>query len=65
MKVDFLIRQSLGCSEAEVNIAVFKLPYIMNLTEINLSPTIKFLKMEVGLESSYIVYRLTMLCSLQ
>jgi mTERF domain-containing protein, mitochondrial len=46
-----------------VNIAVFKLPYIMNLTEINLSPTIKFLKIEVGLEPSYIVYRPAMLCN--
>ncbi|KAK3159109.1 hypothetical protein QOZ80_2AG0145870 [Eleusine coracana subsp. coracana] len=55
-KLDFL-KKALGCSEAEVNIAVRKLPQIVSWTEVKLIPTVKFLKMEVGLDPNYIVRR--------
>ncbi|GJN22289.1 hypothetical protein PR202_gb09844 [Eleusine coracana subsp. coracana] len=55
-KLDFL-KKALGCSEAEVNIAVRKLPHIVSWTEVKLIPTVKFLKMEVGLDPNYIVRR--------
>uniref|UniRef100_A0A0A8Z215 Uncharacterized protein n=1 Tax=Arundo donax TaxID=35708 RepID=A0A0A8Z215_ARUDO len=57
-KIDFL-RNILGCSEAEV--AVCKSPRILSLSEDNLGRTVEFLKVQVGLEPSYIVRRPGML----
>ncbi|TVU28530.1 hypothetical protein EJB05_20051, partial [Eragrostis curvula] len=57
-----LLKKVIGCSEAELSSAVCKLPYILTLTEANLSPTVEFLKMEVGLEAEYIMRRPQLLC---
>ncbi|RCV08377.1 hypothetical protein SETIT_1G321100v2 [Setaria italica] len=55
-KLDFL-KKALGCSEAEVGIAIGKLPSILASAEDRLSRTVEFLKMEVGLNAAYIVHR--------
>ncbi|KAF8729912.1 hypothetical protein HU200_017374 [Digitaria exilis] len=59
-----VLRQALGCSEAET--LVCRWPDILALSEDNLVRTVEFLKVEVGLEPSYIVRRPgLLLCSLQ
>ncbi|RCV08081.1 hypothetical protein SEVIR_1G303500v4 [Setaria viridis] len=55
-KLDFLMK-ALGCSETELRIAVGKMPTTLKLSEVNLTRTVAFLKMEVGLEAKYIVHR--------
>ncbi|OEL37039.1 hypothetical protein BAE44_0001942 [Dichanthelium oligosanthes] len=55
-RLDFL-KKALGCSEAELGIAVRKLPNILNFTEGRMSRTVDFLKKEVGLDLNYIVHR--------
>ncbi|CAL4967003.1 unnamed protein product [Urochloa decumbens] len=55
-KLDFL-KKALECSEAEVGIAVGKLPSILAAAEDRLSRSVEFLKEEVGLNAAYIVHR--------
>ncbi|TVU28542.1 hypothetical protein EJB05_20063, partial [Eragrostis curvula] len=55
-RLDFLTK-ALGCSEAELRIAVRRLPNILNFSEDRMSRLLDFLKMEVGLEPNYIVER--------
>ncbi|CAL4967004.1 unnamed protein product [Urochloa decumbens] len=55
-KLDFL-KKVFGCSEAEMSIAVRKMPFILSISEGKLSSTMEFLKMEIGLETAYIVQR--------
>ncbi|TVU28429.1 hypothetical protein EJB05_19946, partial [Eragrostis curvula] len=55
-RLDFL-KKALGCSEAEVGIAVCKSPNILNFAEDKMSRTVEFLKMKVGLKAEYIVHR--------
>uniref|UniRef100_A0A0A8YAX0 Uncharacterized protein n=1 Tax=Arundo donax TaxID=35708 RepID=A0A0A8YAX0_ARUDO len=52
-KLDFL-KKALGCSEAELCILFHKLPAILNLTEGNLTCTLEFLTMQVGLETAHL-----------
>ncbi|CAN6274420.1 unnamed protein product [Urochloa humidicola] len=59
-KLDFL-KKALRCSEPEVRTAVCKLPTILALTEDNLGHTMEFLRMEVGLDTEYILRRPYML----
>ncbi|CAN6246088.1 unnamed protein product [Urochloa humidicola] len=59
-KLDFL-KKAFGCSEAELIIAVRKMPFILSISEGKLSSAMEFLKMEVGLETAYIVQRPAML----
>jgi mTERF domain-containing protein len=53
---DFL-KKTLGCSQAELGAAVRKLPNVLNFLEGRLTRVVDFLKMEVGLDSKYIVRR--------
>ncbi|CAN6274423.1 unnamed protein product [Urochloa humidicola] len=55
-RLDFL-KKALECSEAEVGIAVGKLPSILVAAEDRLSRSVEFLKKEVGLNATYIVHR--------
>ncbi|KAF8670248.1 hypothetical protein HU200_050780 [Digitaria exilis] len=57
-----LLKKILGCSEAEVCIAVGKLPSILTFAEDKLRHTVEFLKMEVGLNVAYILRRPALLC---
>ncbi|KAF0933029.1 hypothetical protein E2562_013784 [Oryza meyeriana var. granulata] len=54
--MDFL-KKALGCSDAEVGIAVSKLPQILGYSEVKLSRSLEFLKAEVGLQPQYFVHR--------
>ncbi|CAN6233430.1 unnamed protein product [Urochloa humidicola] len=53
---DFL-KKALGCSEAELGIAMRKMPNILKYSEGRMNCTVDFLKKEVGLEPNYIVHR--------
>ncbi|KAJ1281065.1 hypothetical protein BS78_04G279800 [Paspalum vaginatum] len=53
---DFL-KKALGCSEAEIGVALCKLPSVLLSTEDRMDRVVDFLKMEVGLEPNYIVHR--------
>ncbi|CAL5051976.1 unnamed protein product [Urochloa decumbens] len=55
-KVDFF-KRTLGCSESEVSIAMFKMPGILGFSDKNLSRRIEFLVNEVGMEPQYILQR--------
>ncbi|KAL6912126.1 hypothetical protein ACP4OV_000931 [Aristida adscensionis] len=57
-----MLKKALGCSEAELGIAVRKMPNVLNFTERRLNQSVNFLKMEVGLEPNYIVHRPALLC---
>jgi mTERF domain-containing protein, mitochondrial len=59
-RLDFL-ENALGCSEAELAIAVCKLPYILRSSDAKLGRAANFLKNEIGLETQYIVRRPAML----
>ncbi|TVU38227.1 hypothetical protein EJB05_11584, partial [Eragrostis curvula] len=54
--LDFL-KKALGCSETEPSVAVCKLPRNLALKKVNITQTVEFLKMEVGLKVEYIVHR--------
>ncbi|KAL6635133.1 hypothetical protein ACP70R_027804 [Stipagrostis hirtigluma subsp. patula] len=51
------LKKVLGCSEAEVAMAVRKSPTIVKQSEGKMARTVEFLKVVVGLQSSYIVHR--------
>ncbi|WVZ73659.1 hypothetical protein U9M48_021943 [Paspalum notatum var. saurae] len=53
---DFL-KKVLGCSEAEIRVALCKLPGVLLSSEDRMGRVVDFLKMEVGLEPNYIVRR--------
>lgn len=55
-KLDFL-RMVIGCSDAQLHIAVSRFPLILTYSEVKLSRSLEFLKAEVGLEPQYIVLR--------
>ncbi|KAK3127505.1 hypothetical protein QOZ80_7AG0574300 [Eleusine coracana subsp. coracana] len=55
-KMDSL-KKALGCSEADLRIAVRRVPTILTLQLANVSHTVEFLKTEVGLEVEYICRR--------
>ncbi|TVU38223.1 hypothetical protein EJB05_11580, partial [Eragrostis curvula] len=55
-KLDFL-KKALGCSETELSVAMCRHPRTLALKEVNITQTVEFLKMEVGLEAEYIVRR--------
>ncbi|CAL4967002.1 unnamed protein product [Urochloa decumbens] len=57
---DFL-KKALGCSEAELTIAVRKLSIVLNISEGRMSRAVDFLKTEVGLEPDYILHRPSLL----
>ncbi|GJM86858.1 hypothetical protein PR202_ga02756 [Eleusine coracana subsp. coracana] len=52
-----LLKTALGCSEAELAIAVCKLPDILRSSDNKLVRSVDFLKREIGLETQYIVHR--------
>ncbi|PUZ77713.1 hypothetical protein GQ55_1G395500 [Panicum hallii var. hallii] len=52
-----LLKATLGCSEAELALAVRRAPQILTISEGNLSRTLKFLKVDVGLKLQYILLR--------
>ncbi|KAK3159105.1 hypothetical protein QOZ80_2AG0145750 [Eleusine coracana subsp. coracana] len=56
-----LLMKTLGCSEAEVGMAVRRFPYILNSTEDRLTRSVDFLVRKVGLEPNYIVHRPSLL----
>ncbi|GJN22282.1 hypothetical protein PR202_gb09837 [Eleusine coracana subsp. coracana] len=56
-----LLMKTLGCSEAELGMAVRKFPYILNSTEDRLSRSVDFLVRKVGLEPNYIAHRPSLL----
>ncbi|TVU38228.1 hypothetical protein EJB05_11585, partial [Eragrostis curvula] len=60
-KMDFL-KNALGCSETELSVAVCRFPKILAYHEVNISHTVEFLKMEVGLDAGYIARRPALLC---
>ncbi|XP_066311559.1 transcription termination factor MTERF4, chloroplastic-like [Miscanthus floridulus] len=53
---DFL-KKALGCSEAELGIAIRRLPEVLNFSDGRVSRVVDFLKTEVGLDAKYIVHR--------
>ncbi|CAL4885458.1 unnamed protein product [Urochloa decumbens] len=55
-KLDTL-KSTLGCSEAELALAVRKAPHILKMSEGKLSRVLKFLKEDVGLKLQYILIR--------
>ncbi|CAL5019653.1 unnamed protein product [Urochloa decumbens] len=55
-KLDIL-KSTLGCSEAELALAVRKAPHILKMSEGKLSRMLKFLKGDVGLKLQYILIR--------
>jgi mTERF domain-containing protein, mitochondrial len=55
-KLDFL-KTALGCSEAELAIAVCKSPDMLRSSDAKLGRAVNFLKKEIGLETQYIVRR--------
>jgi mTERF domain-containing protein, mitochondrial len=55
-RLDFL-KNALGCSEAELTIAVCKCPHILKSSDAKLGRSANFLKNEIGLEIQYIVRR--------
>ncbi|CAD6235572.1 unnamed protein product [Miscanthus lutarioriparius] len=58
---DFL-KKALGCSEAELGIAIRRLPEVLNFSDGRVSRVVDFLKTEVGLDAKYIVHRPAVLC---
>ncbi|CAM0902044.1 unnamed protein product [Alopecurus aequalis] len=60
-KVEYL-KNTLRCSDAEVRIAVSKLPMVLTRSKESLQHTSEFLLSEVGLEPSYIAHRPALLC---
>ncbi|CAL5019595.1 unnamed protein product [Urochloa decumbens] len=59
-KLSFL-KKVIGCSEAELGNLVRKMPTILSYSESKIGRTLEFLKVEVGLEPSYVLYRPAML----
>ncbi|TKW20521.1 hypothetical protein SEVIR_4G094500v4 [Setaria viridis] len=55
-KLEFF-KRTLGCSEAEVSIAMSKVPTILGISDENLTRKIEFLVNEVGMEPQYILER--------
>jgi mTERF domain-containing protein len=55
-KLSFL-KKVIGCSEAELGYAVRKMPAILLYSESKIGRNVEFLKVEVGLEHSYILQR--------
>ncbi|OEL18980.1 hypothetical protein BAE44_0019996 [Dichanthelium oligosanthes] len=56
-----LVKATLGCSEAELALAVRKAPQILRMSEGKLSHAVKFLKVDAGLKLQYILRRPAML----
>jgi len=52
-----LLKATLGCSEAELALAVRRAPQILRMSEGKLSRALKFLKVDVGLNLQYILLR--------
>jgi len=52
-----LLKATLGCSEAELALAVRRAPQLLRMSEGKLSRTLKFLKVDVGLNLQYILLR--------
>ncbi|RCV20893.1 hypothetical protein SETIT_4G094600v2 [Setaria italica] len=55
-KLEFF-KRTLGCSEAEVSVAMSKVPTILGISDENLTRKIEFLVNEVGMEPQYILER--------
>lgn len=51
------LKNVIGCSEAELSNLVCKAPTVLAYSESKLARTMEFLKMEVGLEPSYVLNR--------
>ncbi|KAF8729913.1 hypothetical protein HU200_017375 [Digitaria exilis] len=56
-----ILKKVIGCSEAELSIVVRKMPTILTYSESKIGRNMEFLKVEVGLEPSYILQRPAML----
>jgi mTERF domain-containing protein len=52
-----LVKATLGCTEAELALAVHKAPHILVISQGNLSRTLKFLNVDAGLKLQYILQR--------
>ncbi|CAN6246083.1 unnamed protein product [Urochloa humidicola] len=59
-KLSFL-KKVIGCSEAELGNLVRKMPSLLSYSESKIGRTLEFLKVEVGLEPSYVLHRPAML----